>query len=111
MLKVSEFKKGFVIIFNGKILLIKDIEVIIFGGCGGFKIYKLCCIDLNIGVCVDECYKFDDVLDIVEMNKCLIFFFYIDGDEYVFMNNDDYILYNFKKDEIEDELLFIIEEI
>ncbi len=27
------------------------------------------------------------------------------------MNNDDYTPYNFKKDEIEDELLFITEEI
>ncbi len=45
------------------------------------------------------------------MNKRPIYLYYIDGDEYVFMNNDDYTPYNFKKDEIEDELLFITEEI
>ncbi|EHZ6900362.1 elongation factor P-like protein YeiP [Vibrio cholerae] len=111
MPKASELKKGFAIISNGKTLLIKDIEVTTPGGRGGSKIYKLRCTDLNTGARVDERYKSDDVLDTVEMNKRPISFSYIDGDEYVFMNNDDYTPYNFKKDEIEDELLFITEEI
>ncbi len=111
MPKASELKKGFAIISNGKTLLIKDIEVTTPGGRGGSKIYKLRCTALNTGARVDERYKSDDVLDTVEMNKRPISFSYIDGDEYVFMNNDDYTPYNFKKEEIEDELLFITEEI
>lgn len=36
-------------------------------------------------------------------------FSYVDGDEYIFMDDEDYTPYIFKKDQIEDELLFIPE--
>jgi len=34
-------------------------------------------------------------------------FSYSDGDEYVFMDDEDYSSYSFNKEQIEDELLFI----
>lgn len=36
-------------------------------------------------------------------------FSYIDGDEYVFMDDEDFTPYNFKQDQIEEELLFLPE--
>ncbi|MCG6351367.1 elongation factor P-like protein YeiP [Vibrio fluvialis] len=111
MPKASELKKGFAIVSNGKTLLIKDIEVTTPGGRGGSKIYKLRCTDLTTGARVDERYKSDDFLDTVDMNKRNISFSYVDGDEYIFMDNEDYSQFVFKKDDIEDELLFITEEI
>ncbi len=111
MPKASELKKGFAIVSNGKTLLIKDIEVTTPGGRGGSKIYKLRCTDLTTGARVDERYKSDDFLDTVEMNKRNISFSYVDGDEYIFMDNEDYSQFTFKQAEIEDELLFITEEI
>ena len=38
-------------------------------------------------------------------------FSYIDGDEYVFMDSEDYSPSNFNKDVVADELLFINEDI
>lgn len=111
MPKASELKKGFAIISNGKTLLIKDIEVTTPGGRGGSKIYKLRCTDLTTGARVDERYKSDDFLDTVEMNKRNVSFSYVDGDDYIFMDNADYSQFTFKKADIEDELLFITEEI
>lgn len=111
MPKASELKKGFAIVSNGKTLLIKDIEVTTPGGRGGSKIYKLRCTDLNTGARVDERFKSDDVLDTVEMNKRAVSFSYIDGDEYIFMDNEDFSQFTFKKVDIEDDLLFITEEI
>ncbi|WP_428776154.1 elongation factor P-like protein YeiP [Vibrio sp.] len=111
MPKASELKKGFAIESNGKTLLIKDIEVTTPGGRGGAKIYKLRCTDLNTGARVDERYKSDDVLETVEMNKRNVSFSYVDGDEYIFMDNEDYSQFTFKQDDIADELLFITEEI
>ena len=103
MPKASELKKGFAIESNGKTLLIKDIEVTTPGGRGGAKIYKLRCTDLNTGARVDERYKSDDVVETVDMFKRASAFSYVDGDEYIFMDNEDYTQYTFKKDEIEDE--------
>jgi len=111
MPKANELKKGFAIISGGKTLLIKDIEVTPPGGRGGSKIYKLRCTDLNTGARVDERLKADDFVDTVDMNRRAVSFSYVDGDEYIFMDNEDYTQFTFKQADIEDELLFITEEI
>jgi elongation factor P len=110
MPKASEIKKGFVIDTNGKMLLVKDIEITTPGGRGGAKIYKFRCTDLTTGTRVDERFKSDDVLETVDMTKRPISFSYIDGDEYIFMDTEDFTQYTFKQDDIADELLFINEE-
>ena len=110
MPKASELKKGFAIESSGKTLLIKDIEITTPGGRGGAKIYKLRCTDLASGSKVDERYKSDDIVNTVDMFKRNSSFSYIDGDEYIFMDSEDYSQYTFKQQEIEDELLFITED-
>ncbi|HCM1330492.1 TPA: elongation factor P-like protein YeiP [Vibrio parahaemolyticus] len=110
MPKASEIKKGFAIESNGKTLLVKDIEVTTPGGRGGAKIYKMRCTDLTTGARVDERYKSDDVVDTVEMNKRAVVYSYADGDEHIFMDNEDYSQYTFKHNEVEDDMLFINED-
>ncbi|HHF0557093.1 TPA: elongation factor P-like protein YeiP [Vibrio antiquarius] len=110
MPKASEIKKGFAIESNGKTLLVKDIEVTTPGGRGGAKIYKMRCTDLNTGARVDERYKSDDVVETVEMNKRAVVYSYADGDEHIFMDNEDYSQYTFKHNEVEDDMLFISED-
>lgn len=68
-------------------------------------------MDLSTGGRVDERFKSDDVVDTVDMFKRAVAFSYIDGDEYIFMDNEDYTQFTFKKSDIEDELLFVTEEI
>ncbi len=68
------------------------------------------CTDLNTGARVDERYKSDDVVETVEMNKRAVVYSYADGDEHIFMDNEDYSQYTFKHNEVEDELLFINED-
>ncbi len=110
MPKASEIKKGFAIESNGKTLLVKDIEVTTPGGRGGAKIYKMRCTDLTTGARVDERYKSDDVVETVEMNKRAVMYSYADGDEHIFMDNEDYSQYTFKQSDVEDDLLFINED-
>ena len=110
MPKASEIKKGFAIESNGKTLLVKDIEVTTPGGRGGAKIYKMRCTDLTTGARVDERYKSDDVVETVEMNKRAVVYSYADGDEHIFMDNEDYSQYTFKETDVADEMLFINED-
>lgn len=110
MPKASEIKKGFAIESNGKTLLVKDIEVTTPGGRGGAKIYKMRCTDLTTGARVDERYKSDDVVETVEMNKRAVVYSYADGDEYIFMDNEDYSQYTFKENDVADDMLFINED-
>ncbi|MDP5253539.1 MULTISPECIES: elongation factor P-like protein YeiP [unclassified Vibrio] len=111
MPKVSDIKKGFAVEYNGKILLVKDIEVTKPSARGASTIYRFRFTDLATGGKVDERFKADEQLDTVEMFKRAASFSYIDGDDYIFMDNEDYSQYSFKKDDIEEELLFINEEI
>jgi elongation factor P len=45
----------------------------------------------------------------VTLTRRYVDFSYIDGNEYVFMDKEDYTPYIFTKDQIEEELLFIPE--
>ena len=73
MAKANEIKRGDAVTYNGKLLLVKEIDVQSPSARGPVS------------------------------------FSYIDGDEYVFMDNEDYTPFIFKKDQIEEELLFIPE--
>ncbi|MCE0492663.1 elongation factor P-like protein EfpL [Vibrio salinus] len=110
MPKATEIKKGFVVSLNGKVLLVKDIDVTKPSARGGNTVYRFRFSDLATGGKVEERFKADDILETVEMNKRPSTFSYIDGDEYIFMDSEDYTQYNFKKEDIEDELLFINED-
>lgn len=110
MPKASDIKKGFAVSHNGKILLVKDFDITTPGGRGGAKIYKFRFKDLATGAKVEEAFKSDELLDTVEMTKRNVMFSYIDGDEYIFMDNEDYSQYTFNGEDIKDELLFINEE-
>lgn len=68
------------------------------------------CTDLTTGARVDERYKSDDVVETVEMNKRVVVYSYADGDEHIFMDNEDYSQYTFKHNEVEDDMLFINED-
>lgn len=67
--------------------------------------------DVVIGVKYDEIFKDLDILDMVDLICCLVMFFYVDGDEYIFMDKEDYMFYYLNKESIENEVLFINEDI
>ena len=109
MPRANEIKRGFVINYNGKLLLVKDIDVQSPSARGASTLYKMRFSDVRTGLKVEERFKGDDILDTVTLTRRSVNFSYVDGDEYVFMDDEDYTPYVFKKDQIEDELLFIPE--
>ncbi len=50
------------------------------------------------------------MINLADFSRHQASFSYIDGDEYVFMDDEDYTPYNFNKEAIAEELLFITEE-
>lgn len=109
MAKANEVKRGDAISYNGKLLLVKDIEVQSPSARGASTLYKMRFSDVKTGLKVEERFKGDDILDTIELSRRPVTFSYIDGDEYVFMDDEDFTPYSFKQDQIEDELLFIPE--
>lgn len=109
MARANEIKRGFVVNYDGKLLLVKDIDVQSPSARGASTLYKMRFADVRTGGKVEERFKGDDIIDAISLSRRAVTFSYIDGDEYVFMDDEDYTPYNFKKEQIEEELLFIPE--
>ncbi|MFM2486638.1 elongation factor P-like protein EfpL [Celerinatantimonas yamalensis] len=110
MSKANELKKGSAVRLKDKVLLVKDIDVSSPSARGASTLYKVRFTDLATGLKVEERFKGDDQLEDVDVSRRQVSFSYIDGDEYVFMDNEDFSQYLFNHESIRDELLFITEQ-
>lgn len=110
MPKASEVKKNAAIEYNGRVVLIKDIERSVPQGRAGGSLYRMRMYDVVNGNKIDETFKDSDMLTMADMARRPVMFSYTDGDEYVFMDNEDYTPYHLNKSTIEDQLQFITEE-
>ncbi len=110
MPKASEIKKNAALEHNGKTLIVKDIHRSVPQGRAGGSLYRMRLYDVVTGLKVDETFKADEMLKFAELSRHPVMFSYIDGDEYVFMDNVDYTPYHLNKSSIAEELLFITED-
>jgi elongation factor P len=109
MPKVSEIKKGDVVEINGVPHIIKSYDVRNPSSRGASTLYKMRFNNLKTGHKLDETYKSDDILKEVDCPKVSVMYSYIDGDNYVFMNNEDYTQYLINAEELEEERKYITE--
>ncbi|MDO6428832.1 elongation factor P-like protein YeiP [Thalassotalea sp. 1_MG-2023] len=109
MPKASDVKKNQAIEHNGGVFIIKDIERSVPQGRAGGSLYRMRMYDVVSGGKVDETFKDSDMLNYADLIRRPVMFSYIDGEEYVFMDNEDYTPFNINKASIADEVLFINE--
>ncbi|ORT48665.1 elongation factor P [Vibrio sp. qd031] len=110
MPKASEIKKSAAIEHNGKVYFVKEISKLTPSGRAGASLYRMRMYDVATGAKADESFKADEIISLADVSRRNAMFSYVDGDEYVFMDNEDYTPYNFNKDAIEEELQFVTEE-
>lgn len=110
MPKASDIKKNAAIEHNGKVLIVRDITRSVPQGRAGGSLYRMRLYDVVTGAKVDETFKAEDMLNFADLSRRPSMFSYIDGDEYVFMDSEDYTPYNLNKESLSDELFFINEE-
>lgn len=110
MPKASEIKKNAAIELNSKVYLVKDIAKLTPSGRAGASLYRMRLYEVATGAKADESFKADDMIHVAEFSRKKAMFSYVDGNEYVFMDNEDYTPYSLDKETISDELLFITEE-
>ncbi|BDY04669.1 MULTISPECIES: elongation factor P-like protein YeiP [Ferrimonas] len=110
MPKASEIKKNAVVEHNGKVYSVKDIAKLTPSGRAGSSLYRMRMYDVATGAKLDESFKADEILSLADFSRHQVSFSYIDGDEYVFMDNEDYTPFNFRKESIEEELLYFTED-
>lgn len=111
MAKASDIKRNMAVEYNGKLLVVKNIEVSSPSARGAATLYKMRFSDIQTGLKVEERFKGDDQLTLIDLTKRPSMFSYTEGDSVIFMDNEDYSQYTFNKNDIEDEMLFITEDI
>jgi elongation factor P len=109
MPKASEIKKSSAIDYNGRIYIVRDIERSAPQGRAGGSVYRMRMYDVVNGNKLDETFKDSDMLNLADLIRKPVMFSYIDNDEVVFMDKEDYTPYNLKKESIADEIVFINE--
>jgi elongation factor P len=109
MPKASDIKKNTAVEYNGNTYIVKDIERSVPQGRAGGSLYRMRMYDVVTGHKVDETFKDSDMLNLGDLIRRAVMFSYVDGDEYVFMDNEDYTPYNLNKESIEEEVLFFNE--
>lgn len=109
MPKASELKRGAVVEINGTPHAVKQIEAKSPSSRGASTLYKIRFNNLQTGQKLDESYKSDDVLKEADCVRQSIQFSYKDGENYFFMNNEDFSQYEVKPDDIEEQMEYITE--
>ncbi len=110
MPRASDVKRGEVVELNGQLLIVKEIEVHSPSARGAATLYKMRFANVRTGLKYEESFKGDELITTTLLERRPVTFSYIDGDDHVFMDSEDYSQYLLKRDDIADQLLFITED-
>ncbi|GAB3475329.1 elongation factor P-like protein EfpL [Marinomonas epiphytica] len=110
MPKASEIKRNMAIEHDNKTYIVKDIERSVPQGRAGGSLYRMRMYDVVSGRKLDETFKDVDMINLADLIRRPAMFSYIDGEEHVFMDSENYTPYNLSSESIADEILFLNEE-
>jgi elongation factor P len=109
MPRASELKNGMVIDMNGVPHIVKQIEVKSPSARGAATLYKIRYNNMQTGQKLDEVYKGDDILKDADCEKVPVQYSYQDGENWVFMNSNDYSQYEIPNADMEEFQYYITE--
>ena len=109
MPKASELKRGMYVEINNDPHVVKQVEAKSPSSRGASTLYKIRFNNLKTGQKLDESYKSDDVLKEADFIRVDIQYSYKDGDNYIFMNMDDFSQYEINASDIQDFIEYLTE--
>ncbi|VAW98434.1 Elongation factor P-like protein [hydrothermal vent metagenome] len=107
MPKASDLKTGSVVDIKGMPYIVKKLEAKSPSSRGAATLYKVRFINLQTKQKLDESFKGDDFLKETDCERTQVQFSYKDGDQYTFMNSEDYSQYSINSDSIEELVPYI----
>lgn len=107
MTKASDLKKGMVVDIQGVPHIVKQIEVRSPSSRGASTLYKIRFNNMKTGQKLDESLKGDDVFKEADCIRAKVQYSYQDGNNYVFMNLDDYSQYSLPAEELEGKVDYL----
>lgn len=109
MPKASELKRGMVVEIDGMPYSVKQIDVRSPTSRGANTLYKVRFVNLKTTQKLDVTHKGEDFIKEADCVRVPVQFSYIDGENYVFMNSEDYSQYSLHQDELAEQLGYITE--
>jgi elongation factor P len=107
--KASDLKKGMVVEINGVPHVVKQVEVRSPSSRGATTLYKVRFNNLKTGQKLDESLKGDDFFKDADCVRAKVQFSYIDVDNYIFMNMEDYSQYSLSAEDLEGQKEYLTE--
>lgn len=92
-MKATDIKRGTVVEHLGKYWMVRDLERSAPTGRGGNTTFRFVMYQVGTDTKIDLSLRADDELSEVELSKRPATFSYMDGDNYVFMDAEDYAQY------------------
>ena len=109
MPKASELKKGQVVELAEEPYIVKHVDCKSPSSRGASTLYKIRFAHAKTKQKRDESFKGDDFLKDADCQRVQVQYSYRDGDDFCFMNIDDYNQYSLPVSELEDESKLLIE--
>ncbi|MDA0689982.1 MAG: elongation factor P-like protein YeiP [Proteobacteria bacterium] len=110
MFKASELKKGMIVEIDGAPHIVKQLEAKSPSSRGAVTLYKVRFNNLRTRQKLDSSFKGDDLLKEADCVRVPVQFSYVDGDEYYFMNQEDYSQYAMNTSQLEDQIPYLVEQ-
>jgi len=107
--KASDLKRGMVVEVNSVPHVVKQVDAKSPSSRGASTLYKIRFTNLKTGQKLDESLKGDDFFKDADLVRAKVQFSYIDGDNYIFMNMEDYTQYSLTREELEDQIHYLTE--
>ncbi|MDR2876939.1 MAG: elongation factor P-like protein YeiP [Chromatiales bacterium] len=111
MPRASDVKNGMVIDIGGVPHVVKSLEVKSPSARGAATLYKFRFNNMQTGQKLDETYKGDDLLKEADYERVPVQYSYHDGDNWVFMNTEDFSQYEIPDADIEDARWYINDDL
>lgn len=109
MPRAKDLKRGTIIDFDGVPHAVKTIDCKSPSSRGASTYYKIRYNNLQTGAKRDESHKADDMLVEADCLRTKVSFSYMDGENYVFMDDEDYSQHSLSGEDLGDQAAYITE--
>ncbi|UCC57484.1 MAG: elongation factor P-like protein YeiP [Gammaproteobacteria bacterium] len=110
-MKASELKKGLVLDIDGRMVIIKHLEVQSPSSRSGSTLYKVRGHDILTRQKIEARYKGDENVQTLEFGRRPVQFLYRDADGCTFMDRESYEQYTLPAEALEEELKYLSENL
>jgi elongation factor P len=107
MPRASELKRGSVVEINGDPYVVSQIDVKAPSSRGANTLYKVRFHNARTRQKHDETFKGEDVLGDIDLVRRQLQFSYLDGEDYVFMDEEDYSQFTLSAESLGEQAQFI----